>query len=241
MSTPPLSLHAWLRYDAAQRLLPAGTRRVLEIGAGLGSFGLLLARRFDYVGLEPDPASFERASRRLAGHGTVLDETAESYAPDDPFDLVCAFEVLEHVEDDVAALTGWLRHLRPGGHVLLSVPVDRERFGPWDRRAGHYRRYDPEDIVTTMERAGLTSVETVVYGFPLGRALEAGRNVAARLHEKDGSMEELTASSGRQYQPPAWTAAATRVASAPFRVLQRPFSGARLGTGIVARGRLAPV
>jgi len=236
--TPPLSLHAWLRYDAVHRLLPGDVRRILEIGTGLGSFGVLLAEQFEYVGLEPDPASFEVAAERLAGRAVVLNETAETYTSPEPFDVVCAFEVLEHVADDAAALTAWLGHVRPGGYALLSVPMDRERFGPWDRRAGHYRRYDREDIVATMESAGLASVETIAYGFPLGRVTEIGRNAVARLHEKNGTMEELTASSARQYQPPTWTATATRLASAPFRLAQRPFSASNLGTGMVARGRL---
>lgn len=88
-----------------------------------------------------------------------------------------------------------------------------------------------------MKAAGLTSPETIAYGFPLGRVLENGRNVVARLHGKAGSMEDRTAASGRQYQPPAWTASLTRVVSAPFRVGQRPFAATRLGTGIVARGQ----
>ena len=48
-----------------RRLLPAGVGRVLEIGAGLGAMGALLARRYEYVGLEPDPASCEVARRRI--------------------------------------------------------------------------------------------------------------------------------------------------------------------------------
>jgi SAM-dependent methyltransferase len=238
MRLPPLSLSAWLRYDAVMRLLPAEASRVLEIGAGLGSFGALIAETHEYVGLEPDPRSHETAVERLGGRGTVLNATVEAYESK-PFDVVCAFEVLEHFEDDRSTLAGWLRHVRPGGHVLLSVPFPRDRFGPWDVRAGHYHRYDRDDIVAVMEAARLSSVETVVYGFPLGRAMEVGRNVVARVHAKTGSMEELTASSGRQYQPPPWAATATRLASAPFRVAQRPFSASRLGTGIVARGRVS--
>lgn len=236
MTTPPLSAHAWLRYDATLRLVPSGIRRVLEIGAGLGSFGALLAERYDYVGLEPDRSSFDVAVERLGHRGVVLNQTAESYSAAEPFDLVCAFEVLEHVEDDSGALAGWLRFARPGGHALVSVPFGRERFGAWDRKAGHYRRYDRADIVQVLERAGMDSIATIVYGFPLGRATEMGRNLVAHFDSDARTMDERTASSGRQLQPPSWAAAATRVAAAPFRLAQRPFSQSNLGTGIVARG-----
>ena len=235
---PPLSLSAWLRYDALLRLIPPKTTRVLEIGAGLGSFGALLAARFDYVGLEPDRESYAVALERVGDEGLVLNKSEEQFESPERFDLVCAFEVLEHMEDDRAVLDGWLRHLRPGGSVLVSVPFARARFGPWDRRAGHYRRYDESDIVETLRSAGLGSIETIVYGFPLGRLMEIGRNAFARLDGDDTGMSERTARSGRQLQPPIWAATCTRLVSAPFRLAQRPFSGSRHGTGIVALGRL---
>ena len=107
---PPLSLHAWLRYDAIDRLIPAGVRTVLEIGAGQGAVGALLAERYDYVGLEPDAASHAVAARRV-GKGEVLALGLEDYEPREPFDLVCAFEVLEHLDDDRAAVASWVRLL----------------------------------------------------------------------------------------------------------------------------------
>jgi SAM-dependent methyltransferase len=234
----PLSLSAWLRFDAVQRLLPSDVRRVLEIGAGLGSTGSLFADRFDYVGLEPDPVSYEVAVERVGRAGTVLNETAEEFEPVEKFDLVCAFEVLEHCEDDRAALTGWLRHVRPGGYAMISVPHGRGHFGPWDRKAGHYRRYDRADVLDALESVGLESIEAVAYGFPLGSATSAVRDIVARREHRGATFEQRTASSGRQLQPPDWAGGATRVASAPFRRIQRPFSSTSLGPGIVARGRV---
>lgn len=234
----PLSLSAWLRYDAVRRLLPAGASRILEIGAGLGSFGALLAQRYEYVGLEPDRESYEVAVRRVGEAGVVLNEIVEELGSRERYDVVCAFEVLEHIDDDRRALAGWLRHVLPGGHVLLSVPFARDRFGPWDRKAGHFRRYDTEDIVDVMTSVGLRSIETVVYGFPLGRALEIARNGVARVQRHEETMEERTAVSGRQLQPPSWASAITWSAATPFRYAQRPFAHTTLGTGIVARGTL---
>jgi SAM-dependent methyltransferase len=236
---PPLSLHAWLRYDTIRKLLPDGVERVLEVGAGQGSVGALLAGRYDYLGLEPDAASFAVAARRVGPEHLVQDD-AESFVAAEPFDLVCAFEVLEHLEDDVDALRRWQRFLRPGGWVLVSVPAGRERMGAADRRAGHLRRYDRADLVRTLERAGLVEPEIVVYGFPLGYALEAVRNVVARRDlSRDATTPERTAASGRWLQPPEWSAHATHVAAAPFRLAQRPFAESSLGTGLVARARRA--
>jgi SAM-dependent methyltransferase len=236
---PPLSIHAWLRFDAIERLLPPTGETLLEIGAGLGSAGALLARRYRYVGLEPDEVSFATAARRVATAGIVLNEPVERYEPPAPFDIVCAFEVLEHLEDPASALAVWLRHLREGGWLLVSVPAGAHRFGPTDVKAGHVRRYDRADLEELLSRSGLDEIEVVTYGFPLGYALEAGRNVYARRKLADASLEERTASSGRWLQPSDRIAQLTRLASAPFRLAQRPFGSTSLGTGLVGRARNA--
>jgi SAM-dependent methyltransferase len=238
---PPLSLHAWLRYDAIERLLPAGVRTLLEIGAGQGAAGALLAREFEYVGLEPDELSFETARRRIGAAGTVLNTTAETYDSQEPSDVVCAFEVLEHLEDDAAALAGWSRHIRVGGWLLISVPAGRERFGPTDVKAGHYRRYDRPDLAALLVQTGYGEIDIVSYGFPLGYALEAARNLYARRAVKqEVSRQDRTAASGRWLQPPEGLGRMLRALSAPFRLAQRPFGRTGLGTGLVARARKPP-
>lgn len=238
LAGPPLSLSALLRYDVVTRLLPSGRHRLLEIGAGLGSMGALLAERFEYVGVEPDPVSFETAERRVGKRGRVLNCTAEELPANEIFDVVCAFEVLEHVEDDSAALRRWLRHLRPGGLALVSVPHGRERFGPQDELVGHFRRYDRADLLDLFNRSGLRASTVVCYGFPLGNALDVLRNSIAQRRALPPSVEERTTASGRWLQPAEWAAPATWVLTLPFRLLQRPFAATSLGTGLVASGRL---
>ncbi len=240
-SVAPLSLMAWLRYDAIRRLLPPGRHRILEIGAGLGSVGALLAERLDYVGLEPDPVSFATAKRRIGRRGQMLLGMVDDLAPSEIFDVICAFEVLEHIEDDEDALSGWLRHLRPGGWALVSVPQGRHRFGPQDEWVGHFRRYDRADILTLFDHAGLRELTAVSYGFPLGNALDAARNALARRQAAASSRHERTAVSGRWLQPPEWAAFATRGLTFPFRLLQRPFANTTLGPGLVVRGRLPSI
>src|SRR6476659_5003165 len=103
-SPPPMTITAWLRWDVIERLLPAGTSRVLDIGAGAGTIGAMLARRYDYVGVEPDAISFRAAQRRVGELGTVLNCSFEDLRAAEEYDLVCAFEVLEHIGDDRSAL-----------------------------------------------------------------------------------------------------------------------------------------
>jgi SAM-dependent methyltransferase len=243
MSRPPLPLNAWLRFDLVQKVLRTlDVTSVLEVGAGEGAVGARLASRYDYTAVEPDPQAFERAAGRLeeVGRGRIVLGDVSALSPDATFDLLCSFEVLEHLEDDVGALTEWRRRVREGGWVLVSAPAHRSRFGPHDRIVGHHRRYDPEDMAGLLEAAGLVEPVVLTSGFPFGYALEVGRNTIGRLASalSGDPLEDQTAASGRWLQPPDNIGWLTAGIAAPFRVLQRPFVRTGLGTGIVALARV---
>jgi SAM-dependent methyltransferase len=238
----PLAPNSWLRYDVVERMLPAGVTDVLEVGCGQGSFGARLAQRYHYLGVEPDQTSWSVASQRIAalGRGEVRNIPVEDVGPGQ-FDLVCAFEVLEHIEDDAAALTAWRQRLRPGGWLLLSVPAHQRRYGPWDELVGHFRRYDPPALTALLGSCGFGEVQIRQYGFPLGFVLETGRDLIGRRRlaaAANASVAERTAESGRLLQPSGSVrGTAIRWGIAPFRVMQRAFTGT--GTGLVALARLA--
>jgi SAM-dependent methyltransferase len=237
----PLTPNGWLRFDVVRGMLPPGVTDVLEVGCGQGAVGFRLAQRFHYVGVEPDEASCAVARARLAhgGRGEARNTTVAGLG-DERFDLVCAFEVLEHIEDDAAALAEWAARLRPGGWLLLSVPAYQSRYGAADELVGHFRRYDPPALAALLGAAGFADVEVRHYGVPLGYALEAGRNAIGRrrLARAAGStVEERTAGSGRLWQPSGRArGTAIRLATAPFRAAQRAFPNT--GTGLIARARL---
>lgn len=237
---PPLALRAWLRYDLVSRIIdrlrPA---TALEIGCGQGAFGARLAGRCDYLGVEPDAGSFAVAHERITRvGGTVLNQMSSDLEPGSTYDLVCAFEVLEHIEDDKGAMAEWVTHIRPGGHLVMSVPAFQDRFGPMDEHAGHFRRYSPEELTARLEEAGLVDIEVTVYGWPLGYALEAVRNrIDAKKLEKVGDLTpgELTKLSGRTFQPSSRsTGVMIAAAATPWRWLQRLRPDAGIGLVAVA-------
>lgn len=237
----PLTPNAWLRFDVVDRLLPPDVTDVLEIGCGQGALGVRLAARYHYVGVEPDTASYEVARRRMetAGHGEVRN-IPDTDLGTERFDLACAFEVLEHIEDDRAALRNWATHLRPRGWLLMSVPAHQHRFGPADELVGHFRRYDPAAMRDLLTECGFIDIAIRLYGMPLGYLLEAGRNAVGRRKlagVADKSAAERTAGSGRLLQPAgSRRGTAIRLATAPFRLAQRVFP--TTGPGMVVRARL---
>ncbi len=238
----PLAANAWLRYDLIRRMIPPGVTEVLEVGCGMGAVGVRLAARYRYLGLEPSPESFEVASRRIAlgGRGEVRNVLADALDPDARFDLVCAFEVLEHIEDDAGALDSWARRVRPGGWLLLSVPAHQDRYGAHDVLAGHFRRYERADLAALLEKAGFGEIEAREYGMPLGYLLETARNAVGKRKlaaAPEASMEQRTGASARLLQPRGLLyGGVARDGTAPFRYVQRGFP--RVGTGLVVRARL---
>lgn len=241
--TPPLTFNAWMRYSLIRNILRElpNVRSVLEVGAGGGAMGARLAQRHEYVGVEPDEHSFELASRRLetADTGRVLRGDVSVLQDDERFDLVCAFEVLEHIEDDAGTLASWAQRLRHGGWMLLSVPAHQRQFGPADVKAGHYRRYERAQLRSLFEGAGLGTPTVLSYGFPFGYLLQWARNRLARreIAESAASIDERTAGSGRWRQPSDRNGWVTSVATAPFRLVQWPFIRGDTGTGYVVLGR----
>jgi len=238
----PLAPHAWLRYDLVKRTMPGGVSRVLEIGCGRGGFGARLAQRYDYVGIEPDAASYAVAKERISAVGAgEVRNIASGTLGDETFDLVCAFEVLEHIENDETAVKEWASRVRPGGWLLLSVPADQYRYGTWDELAGHYRRYDPTDLTKLLANCGLTDIVVRRYGYPLGFLLEAVRNALGRrrLTRAAYSADARTAASGRTIQPGGGSPVGLviRWGTAPFCRLQRLFPAK--GTGLVVLARVS--
>ncbi|HEX6614247.1 MAG TPA: methyltransferase domain-containing protein [Rhodanobacteraceae bacterium] len=83
---------------------------------------------------------------------------------DGAFDLVCAMDIVEHVEDDDAALAELARVAAPDAVLLLSVPLHTHAWNAFDDFVGHCRRYEPEAILAKLARQGFALERSAVYG-----------------------------------------------------------------------------
>ena len=89
--------------------------------------------------------------------------TALPYA-DASFDLVAAFDIVEHVAEDEAALMELSRVLKLGGSLLLSMPLHPSRWTAFDDMVGHHRRYTLEELVAKLSTAGLEVERSAAFG-----------------------------------------------------------------------------
>jgi SAM-dependent methyltransferase len=145
---------------------PAGTAEILDLGCGTGGM-LEPLRRFGAVrGLDAD----ERAVAFCRARGEKRVELLESDRlplPDDSIDLVTAFDVLEHIEDDRGMVAEIGRVLRPGGSLLVTVPAYRWLWGAQDEISHHFRRYERDELRDLISESGfelrrLTSFNTLL-------------------------------------------------------------------------------
>lgn len=146
------------------RAAPFLGRRVLDFGAGIGTFTAALAARAEVVAVEPDPELAAALRARFAADPrvTVVEGDAgwlEDSGVHGDFDAVVCLNVLEHIRDDEAVLRGLRDCLVPGGHLLALVPAHAALYGRIDRRVGHERRYSRRGLCSTIERAGLEPVD----------------------------------------------------------------------------------
>jgi SAM-dependent methyltransferase len=218
---------------------PAG--RFFEAGAGTGHMSALFLDR-GFIGAGHDLGESSRAMMRdrfegLTPRMQVVDDIDE--LADGSFDYLLAFEVLEHIENDVEVLASWARKLRPGGRLLVSVPAHQRKFGASDAMVGHVRRYERSNLRNVLTAAGFTDVDMVNYGWPI---TELTRRVSNRLiGEKQRGFDGLSAAErsirSAQAKPPIIIKIlklASGNAFVPFTWVQRLFYRYDLGDGLVA-------
>jgi SAM-dependent methyltransferase len=118
---------------------------ILEIGIGHGSYCTLLSPFGDYRGIDLDPKSVEDARERFPGmtfsQCDILDPASLAAVVPQGADAIIRLNVFEHIEDDRTAIANVINNIKPGGHLLISVPAMMLLYNELDRLAGHCRRY----------------------------------------------------------------------------------------------------
>ena len=140
------------------RELAAQAGRRLEVGPGLRP--RLPIEGTCFVDMSAPAVGKLRASGAHALLGLV---SALPFA-DRTFGLVCALDIVEHVDDEDAALSELARVAAPGAVLLLSVPLHPAQWTPFDDFVGHCRRYEPDRLVAKLAEHGFAIERSAVYG-----------------------------------------------------------------------------
>jgi SAM-dependent methyltransferase len=146
---------------------------ILEVGAGTGTFTLRLARDGAPVtAVEPDPELARTLRQQMAAvpHVVVHEGTAESLPaslhPAGGFRTAVSLNVLEHIEDDLAALRAIHALLGPGGAIFLLVPGSPWAFNRIDEGLGHHRRYTPDGLQDRLAAVGFQAPRACWFNRP---------------------------------------------------------------------------
>jgi SAM-dependent methyltransferase len=172
--------------DLVRGLAPPAGAQLLDVGCGTGATAAAL-RAFGRVrGVDMSPLAVEFCARR--GLGEVALGRAESIPlPADSIDIIVATDILEHLDDDHAALAEFRRVLRPGGHAVITVPAYQALWSEHDEALMHRRRYVAAGLGERIRGAGFETVRlsyALAFLLPLalGR-LRRRKPVAGRVAE----------------------------------------------------------
>ena len=146
--------------------------RVLEVGCGVGNFTRFLRDREHVVVTDNNEEYLARLRRVLDRIDNVrvcnvdwADPSLESLHGE-RFDTILCLNVLEHIENDDAALATFARLLEPGGRLVLQVPAMRALYGEIDRAIHHHRRYERHDLVAQLQGHGFVIEEASYFNLP---------------------------------------------------------------------------
>lgn len=131
----------------------AAPRTLVDLGAGGGGLSEALGRFGRVVAVEGSPEAMQRLRRRTTVQAVSARLPTLPFPPAS-FDIATAFDVLEHVEDDLGAIHEVARVLREGGVFLATVPAHPALWGGHDEIHGHFRRYRPGELESRMEAVG---------------------------------------------------------------------------------------
>lgn len=180
--SPSLNAPEYWWYTARARLLQtvlepyaAGARRVLDVGSADGpSVGWLTASDLK-VAMDIDPRGLVPGG--VCGSATALPFAAAS------FDVVAAFDVIEHCAPEALALSEAARVLVPGGVLLMSVPAYQWAWTDFDEANHHHRRYTRRRAVDAVTGAGFR-VERATYAFGATFPAFAADRLRRRISER---------------------------------------------------------
>lgn len=173
-----------------RRVRPPAGARILEIGCGTGHNLSMLGEFGQVEAIEVDPAARAVAEERLGRPVGSAPLPGLDGVPERAFDLIASLDVIEHIEDDAAALASIARRLKPGGTFLMTVPAHQWMWSAHDVVNHHHRRYSKRQLRQLVERSPLR-LQSIGYLNSLLFPLAVAARVAGKVTGKEDSDDKL--------------------------------------------------
>ncbi len=135
---------------------------LLDVGSGAGGMLPLLLPHGSVSVIETDPESAAFLRRRYGDRIRLFEESFDRFRPTESFDVISLFDVLEHIENDGAALEKIRTMLKPGGQLICTVPACPMLWSGHDVLSHHFRRYTKKSLRASFIRAGF-EIERMSY------------------------------------------------------------------------------
>jgi SAM-dependent methyltransferase len=146
--------------------------QILEIGAGTGGNLEMLMRHGKVTAIEPNDFAREKIREKFSEKISAVNGKLPNglNLQNQSFDLICLFDVLEHVEEDLASLSELKKFLNPDGKIIITVPAFQFLWGKHDEKLHHHRRYNFHNLENLIKNSGFTAEKITYFNcilFPL--------------------------------------------------------------------------
>lgn len=154
----------------------------LEVGPGLRPRLPIIGTHF--IDISPPVIARLKVEGGLATDGAIA---ALPFA-DKQFDLVCAFDVIEHVDDDRGGFRELSRVLKKGGRLILSVPIHAALWTDFDVLVGHARRYEPKELVEQLRSHHFEIESSAPFGMQPSNPRIVKQGMHWLIHHRETAM-----------------------------------------------------
>jgi 2-polyprenyl-3-methyl-5-hydroxy-6-metoxy-1,4-benzoquinol methylase len=166
-----VNYHKWI----LDEFRPFLGKRVVEVGAGTGSFSeLLLQENIDSLSLVEPSEMFGSLTAKVSQiknqtkvdfYQSIFSEVASEIFDKQKPDSIIYVNVLEHIEDDASELEFIYKTLGKGGRCFIFVPALMSLYGEFDRKIGHFRRYTKREVKEKCQAAGFKVLKSKYFDF----------------------------------------------------------------------------
>lgn len=159
------------RHDAiaqVKKVIPSAKSVIMEIGCSSGFLLKDLVKSFPnaiIIGADVVKQPLYKLAQLLPGVPLIRFDLLRSPLPNQCVDVLIMLNVLEHIEDDVKALTNAYKLLKPGGSLIIEVPASPRLYDSYDAELHHFRRYSSQELHNKLTKAGFAVLRKSHLGF----------------------------------------------------------------------------